>query len=98
MEAEIRKSEETGLWEVWLPDGFWGSYELKHQAEYRGECIVGLWLSTKQDLKEMRAALYRAGGNKAKAARSIGMKRTTFIEKLRRADILFSDRARDLVA
>ena len=34
--------------------------------------------------RALRQALLRAGGNKSEAARSLGLKRTTFLDKLRR--------------
>jgi DNA-binding NtrC family response regulator len=45
--------------------------------------LDGTW--TEIELRILRAALDRASGNKSEAARLLGLKRTTFLDKLRRA-------------
>ncbi|AKF08530.1 sigma 54-interacting transcriptional regulator [Sandaracinus amylolyticus] len=47
--------------------------------------LDGTW--TEIELRALRAALDRAGGNKSEAARLLGLKRTTFLDKMRRAGI-----------
>jgi DNA-binding NtrC family response regulator len=44
------------------------------------------WVGTFNDLerKILERAMTRAGGNKSEAARTLGLKRTTFLDKLRR--------------
>ena len=47
-----------------------------------GEALSGTYLEVERRLLER--ALLRAGGNKSEAARMLGLKRTTFLDKLRR--------------
>nr|MDQ3034808.1 sigma 54-interacting transcriptional regulator [Myxococcota bacterium] len=48
-----------------------------------GDPLDGTWTEIEQRI--LRAALERASGNKSEAARLLGLKRTTFLDKLRRA-------------
>jgi transcriptional regulator of acetoin/glycerol metabolism len=47
-----------------------------------GESLSGTYLEVERRLLER--ALLRSGGNKSEAARMLGLKRTTFLDKLRR--------------
>jgi len=47
-----------------------------------GDALSGTYLEVESRLLER--ALLRAGGNKSEAARLLGLKRTTFLDKLRR--------------
>ena len=48
----------------------------------QGEALTGTYLEVERRLLER--ALLRSGGNKSEAARMLGLKRTTFLDKLRR--------------
>jgi DNA-binding NtrC family response regulator len=48
----------------------------------RGNASLGSFLDQERDI--LRRALEQAGGNRTRAARALGLKRTTLIEKLRR--------------
>jgi DNA-binding NtrC family response regulator len=50
-----------------------------------GEPLNGTYLEVERRLLER--ALLRSGGNKSEAARMLGLKRTTFLDKLRRHDL-----------
>ena len=47
-----------------------------------GESLRGTYLEVERRLLER--ALLRSGGNKSEAARILGLKRTTFLDKIRR--------------
>jgi two-component system response regulator HydG len=47
--------------------------------------LDGTWIELEQRI--LRAALEKAAGNKSEAARLLGLKRTTFLDKLRRAGL-----------
>ena len=47
-----------------------------------GGCSVGSFVDQEREI--LRRAMERAGGNKTRAARALGLKRTTLIDKLRR--------------
>jgi DNA-binding NtrC family response regulator len=49
------------------------------------EPLTGTYLEVERRLLER--ALLRSGGNKSEAARMLGLKRTTFLDKLRRHDL-----------
>lgn len=51
---------------------------------------VDEWVGTFNDLerKILERAMTRAGGNKSEAARTLGLKRTTFLDKLRRYGVI----------
>jgi transcriptional regulator of acetoin/glycerol metabolism len=51
----------------------------------RGNATLGSFLDQERDI--LRRALEQAGGNRTRAARALGLKRTTLIEKLRRLGI-----------
>jgi len=50
-----------------------------------GEPLSGTYLEVERRLLER--ALLRSGGNKSEADRMLGLKRTTFLDKLRRHDL-----------
>ena len=47
--------------------------------------LAGTWAEIER--RAILAALARTGGNKSEAARLLGLARSTFLDKLRRADI-----------
>jgi len=51
-------------------------------AAHEGESLSGTYVEVERRLLER--ALLRSGGNKSEAARMLGLKRTTFLDKLRR--------------
>jgi two-component system response regulator HydG len=51
----------------------------------RGNATLGSFLDQERDI--LRRALEQAGGNRTRAARALGLKRTTLIEKLRRLGV-----------
>lgn len=59
------------------------------EAMPAGDPLDGTW--NEIELRILRAAMERAGGNKSEAARMLGLKRTTFLDKLRRAGIEVRD-------
>lgn len=57
-------------------------YGEMHGAEELEDPYLGTYASLEQQI--LLRAIERAGGNKSEAARALGLKRTTFIDKLRR--------------
>ncbi len=63
----------------------------KEQASPPEAVLEGTW--TEVEKRALAHALARAGGNKSEAARLLGLKRTTFLDKLRRYDLDASSRS-----
>jgi DNA-binding NtrC family response regulator len=62
------------------------------EAEGGGDPLAGTAVEVERRM--LTHALERAGGNKSEAARLLGMKRTTFLDKLRRHELATSDGGR----
>ncbi|MEZ4324041.1 MAG: helix-turn-helix domain-containing protein [Polyangiales bacterium] len=58
-------------------------------AQAGDQAVTDEWVGTFAELerKILERAMTRAGGNKSEAARSLGLKRTTFLDKLRRLGV-----------
>jgi DNA-binding NtrC family response regulator len=59
-------------------------------SETAGDPFAGTWADIER--RALEAALARSAGNKSEAARTLGLARTTFLDKLRRAGLETADR------
>lgn len=94
---------DSGLFDLWIADFFAGAFESRAAAEFWAGQFIDNWHRAHSRmpninvgpgaLKEfeqriLSLALFRSNNNQGQAAKILGMKRTTFIEKLRRHDML----------